>query len=204
MWVKICGITSVEDALAAADAGADAIGLNFVPASSRRVDEAAAAAIAGAVRGRLTVVGVVADLDAAAMRALRDRVGLDLLQLHGSESPELLEAVLPQAYKALAVGSREDVELADAYAGDRLLVDARVEGALGGTGVSFDWRLVQGLAARRRLILAGGLTPGNVAHAIGVVRPWGVDVASGVESDPRHKDAAAVRRFVAAARGAAT
>lgn len=204
MWVKICGITSVEDALAAADAGADAIGLNFVPASSRRVDEVAAGAIAGAVRGRLTLVGVVADLDAAAMRALRDRVGLDLLQLHGSESPELLEAVLPQAYKALAVGSREDVELADAYAGDRLLVDARVEGALGGTGVGFDWRLVQGLAARRRLILAGGLTPGNVAHAIGVVRPWGVDVASGVESDPRHKDAAAVRRFVAAARGAAT
>ena len=202
MWVKICGVTSIEDALSAADAGADAIGLNFVPASSRRVDEAAACAIAEAVRGRVAVVGVVADLDATAMRALRERVGLDFLQLHGGESPELLEAVLPHAYKALRVGSREDVELADSYGGDRLLVDARAEGALGGTGTSFDWRLVQALAARRRLILAGGLGPDNVSRAVQSVRPWGVDVASGVESAPRHKDAAAVRRFVAAARGA--
>jgi len=202
MWVKICGITSIEDALLAADAGADAIGLNFVPASSRRVEEAGARAIAEAVRGRVVVVGVVADLDAAGMRALGERVGLDLLQLHGSESPELLEAVLPHAYKALRVGSREDVELADSYAGDRLLVDARVEGALGGTGTSFDWLLVQGLAARRRLVLAGGLGPDNVARAIESVRPWGVDVASGVETAPRHKDADLVRRFVAEARGA--
>ncbi len=202
MWVKICGITSVEDARLAADAGADAIGLNFVPPSPRRVDEADARDIADAVRRRVTLVGVVADLDAAAMRALRQRVGLDLLQLHGSESPELLEAVLPYAYKAVRIGSPEDVDLADSYAGDRLLTDARVEGTLGGTGASFDWRLVQELAARRPLILAGGLTPDNVASAIRSVRPWGVDVASGVERSRREKDAALVRRFVAEARGA--
>lgn len=203
MWVKICGITSVDDALSAADAGADAIGLNFVPGSVRRVDEAGARVIADSVRGRLAVVGVVADLDAATLRKLRAGVGLDLLQLHGNESPGLLEAVLPAAYKALRIGSRTDVERAERYAGDRLLVDSRVEGMLGGSGKRLDWGLVAELSSRRRLILAGGLEPGNVATAIRAVRPWGVDAASGVERAPGKKDAKAVRCFVAAARLAA-
>ncbi len=200
MWVKICGITCVEDAQLAADAGADAIGVNLVGASPRSVDEAGARAIADAVRGRVSVVGVVADRDVALLRALRERVGLDLLQLHGDESPELLDALLPAAYKALRIGSAADVERAERYGGELLLVDARVEGALGGTGESFDWRLVEGLARRRRLILAGGLTPDNVARAIRAVGPWGVDVASGVERSPRQKDPDAVRRFLLAAR----
>jgi len=202
VWVKICGITSVEDAIFAADAGADAIGLNFVPTSPRRVDEAGARAIAEAVRGRVVLVGVVADLDAGTMCALRERIGLELLQLHGSESPALLEAGLPYAYKAIRIGSREDVELADSFGGDRLLADSRVEGALGGTGASFDWRLVTELAARRPLILAGGLTADNVARAVQSVRPWGVDVASGVERSVREKDPDALRRFISGARAA--
>lgn len=202
MWVKICGITRVPDALLAADAGADAIGVNLVPSSPRRVDEVEARAIADAVRGRVTVVGVVADLDAPAMRALRDQVGLDLLQLHGDESPGLLEEMLPAAYKALRIGGPLDVARAGRFGGDRLLVDARVEGALGGTGQSFDWRLVEELARQRRLILAGGLTPDTVARAVGSIRPWGVDVASGVERSARDKDPDAVRHFIRAAREA--
>ncbi len=202
MWVKICGITRVDDALSVVGAGADAVGLNFVPSSPRYVEDASAGAIAEAVRGRVQLVGVVADLGAAAMRALRDRFGLDLLQLHGDEPPDLLEAVLPAAYKALRIGSGEDVARADGYGGERLLADARVDGALGGTGTSFDWRLVRELARRRRLILAGGLTPDNVARAVQSVRPWGVDVASGVERSAREKDPEAVRRFIAGARAA--
>lgn len=204
MWVKICGITRVVDAELSADAGADAIGLNFVPSSPRYVGTEQAREIADAVRGRVTLVGVVADLDAAEMRGLRERLGLDLLQLHGDESPELLEAVLPAAYKALRIGSPADVQHAGRYAGDRLLVDARVEGTLGGSGESFDWSLVAELSARRRLILAGGLDPANVARAIQTVRPWGVDVASGVEQAPRVKDADALRGFIEGARRASS
>jgi phosphoribosylanthranilate isomerase len=200
--VKICGITCVEDAITAAALGVDAIGVNFVPASKRRVDEATAQAIVAAVGRRVTVVAVVADLDVDAMRALRERTGVHELQLHGSEEPDVLAAVLPRAYKALRIGSSADVLGASRYGGDQILVDARVEGALGGSGVTFDWRWVQGLCHGRRVMLAGGLTPDNVARAVKETQPYGVDVASGVEptGEPRRKDAAKMRAFVEAAR----
>jgi phosphoribosylanthranilate isomerase len=202
--VKICGVTSVADALDAVSAGADAIGVNLVAASPRRVDEATALAIARAVRGRALAIGVVADRAADELASLRRELELDLLQLCGDESPETLAALLPGAYKALRIGSAGDVERAAGYGGELLLVDARVDGVLGGSGRSFDWGLVAGLAAERPLMLAGGLGPDNVARAIAVVRPAWVDVASGVEGalGPRRKDAALVQAFVRAARGA--
>ena len=194
MRVKICGVTNVEDARMCADEGADAIGINFVPASKRVVTEDVARAIADAVRGRVLIVGVVADLDVDAMKGLRDRVGLECLQLHGDEPPESLAPLLPHAYKAIRVTSAADVARADAYGGDYVLLDA----AAGGSGKTFDWSLARDLAEKRRVTLAGGLDPANVEDAIRVVSPYCVDVASGVEiaGDPRRKDPTRVRELV--------
>jgi phosphoribosylanthranilate isomerase len=204
VFVKICGVTTVADALGAVAAGADAVGLNFIPTSRRCLTLEAAYAIAGAVGERAQRIGVVADLGAAELARLGERCGIDLWQLTGQESPEDVEARLPRAFKATRIAGVEDVERAARYPGELILVDAKVEGQLGGTGHRFDWGLVTGLARRRRLILAGGLTPENVAEAVTLVRPWGVDVATGVEmpGDPRRKDPELVRRFVAAARAA--
>lgn len=200
--VKICGITTIEDALLAADLGADAIGLNFVARSPRRIAWAQARAIVDALAGATLVVGVVADLDEGELRALVAETGIGCLQLHGDEPPEALVPFLPHAYKALRIGSAEDVARAASYPGDYLLADAKVEGALGGTGATFDWSLARDLAAARKLTLAGGLDPSNVAEAIRTVRPFCVDVASGVEQRPGVKDAARMRAFIDAARSA--
>jgi len=200
MYVKICGITRVADAELCVDAGASAIGLNFVATSKRRVTEALAREIVDAVHGRVEIVAVIADRSPSEIIALRDSVGVDYLQLHGVESAETLSCVLPFAFKAICIGGVEDVFAARAFGGERLLADAKVEGETGGTGVTFDWALVRELAGERRLVLAGGLRPDNVAAAIRDVHPWGVDVASGVESAPGVKDGMKVRAFVAAAR----
>jgi phosphoribosylanthranilate isomerase len=206
LHVKICGVTCVEDARAAIAAGASAVGLNFVPPSPRCIDVATARAVAEAIGDRALVVGVVADMDVASMRRLRDEAMLGCLQLHGDEPPEALEAMLPHAYKAIRVATEEHVALADRYGGEHLLVDARVEGRLGGTGRRVDVALVAPLARRRKLTLAGGLDPSNVAAAIAAIPGLHcVDVAGGVEraGDPRRKDDAKMRAFVAAAHAAA-
>jgi phosphoribosylanthranilate isomerase len=200
--VKICGVTTVADALLCVEAGASAIGLNFVPSSPRRVSPHVARTIARAVHGRTLIVGVVADMGVKAMRALLREAELECLQLHGDETTAVLEAVLPHAYKAVRVRSADDVARARRYGSAYLLADAYAPGALGGTGATFDWSLVTELAAERRLTLAGGPTPENVAEAIRAVRPYAVDVASGVESAPGKKDERRVRAFIEAARGA--
>ena len=200
--VKICGVTRVIDAVLAADAGADMIGLNFVEGSPRRVDLRTAREIAERVRGQVELVGVVADEDDARLVELQRDVGLDWLQLHGDEPPERVQALLPRAFKAVRVGSADDASRAMAYPGEILLVDARVEGQLGGTGVCVDPALVVALAGARRVMLAGGLKPDNVAEAVRAVGPWGVDTASGVESAPGIKDPGKVTAFIAAARQA--
>ena len=202
--VKVCGVTSVEQAMGCVERGVDAIGVNLIASSLRRVDEATARAIAQAVGDAALVVAVVADLEASAMLSLVHRTGAGCLQLHGSERPEDVAAVLPHAYKAVRVAGRDDVAQAAAMPGDYVMVDAKVAGALGGTGHSFDWSLVAELAKRRRLVLAGGLKPDNVETAVATVGPWCVDVASGVESSPGVKDMARVEAFVRAARRAVT
>ena len=205
MHVKVCGITNVEDALACVDAGASAIGLNFVHASPRCIDAATARRIADAIGDRALVVGVVADLDGDALERLRDEARLGCLQLHGDEPPSLVSRFLPHAYKAVRVATLADLETCERFPGEHVLVDARVEGKLGGTGQQLERTLladVARLAQRRRLTLAGGLRPDNVAQAIAAVSPYAVDVASGVEvdGDPRRKDVPAVRAFIRAAR----
>jgi phosphoribosylanthranilate isomerase len=199
--VKICGITTVADARACAELGADALGLNFVPTSPRRIGEATARDIVRAVGDSVLVVGVVAGFPVDRLRALREATGVGCLQLHGGESAEDVAAVLPHAYAAIGVAAPEDVARAESMPGDYVMVDARVEGALGGTGRTFDWGLVVALAQKRKLVLAGGLTPANVAAAVAAVHPWCVDVASGVESAPGVKDLPKVKAFIEAARG---
>jgi phosphoribosylanthranilate isomerase len=208
--VKICGVTSVEQATACVRLGADAIGVNLVPSSPRCIDVATARAIARAVGNmtaseagipRALVVAVVADLDVAAMRALREETGVGCLQLHGDEPPGAVAALLPHAYKAVRVANEGDVALAESMPGDYVMVDAKVPGLLGGSGHRLDGSLVVGLAARRRLVLAGGLDAGNVGAAVALVKPWCVDVASGVESSPGMKDLVKVKAFIEAARG---
>jgi phosphoribosylanthranilate isomerase len=184
--VKICGLTTVQDAVECVEAGADAIGLNFWPGSPRRVDAATARAIVRAVGDRAELVGVFSD------------TGIRWAQLHGREPPQMVAALLPYAYKALGVRDASVVELARAYPGEHLLLDASVPGIPGGTGRTFDWRIAAQIACERKLTLAGGLGPQNVADAIRVVQPYRVDVASGVEKSPGRKDLSLVHAFIAA------
>jgi phosphoribosylanthranilate isomerase len=205
--IKICGVTRAEDALGCVERGVDALGLNFWSGTPRHVDLARARTIADAVRGRCVLVGVFVDAPLEEIRRVVAEVGLDEVQLHGDEPPELVAALLPSAYKALGVreGERpgEVLERARRYPGRKILLDTRVPGAMpGGTGKRFDGKLAVAVARERELVLAGGLRPENVEEAIFEVRPAWVDTASGVEHDPGRKDLDAVAAFVAAARGA--
>jgi phosphoribosylanthranilate isomerase len=208
--IKICGVTLAEDAARIAGLGVDYIGLNFWPRSKRRVDAERAAAIAAAVRGAgpARIVGVFVDADAGEIAAVHARVDLDVIQLHGAEPPEVAAAVAGAAgrpvWKAIAAGGLGDVDGLDAWPVDAILLDTPTPGR-GGSGETFDWSLARAARVRhpaRRLVLAGGLHPGNVAGAIAAVSPWAVDVASGVEAAPGVKDAGKVAAFVAAAREA--
>lgn len=199
--VKICGVTSVEDAVACVAAGADAIGLNFWPESPRRCTSQVAKRIMEEIGDEARVVAVLVDQPREASRLRRD-VGLRWLQLHGDETPSELSRWLPEAYKAVRPATELDVDAALRFGGDEILVDARVRGLPGGTGVRAEWSLAERIARNRRVWLAGGLTPDNVRNAIEAVRPYGVDVASGVESAPGKKDLERVRELIQQARTA--
>nr|WP_172665326.1 phosphoribosylanthranilate isomerase [Pseudomonas oleovorans] len=200
---KICGITRIEDALAAVEAGADAIGLVFYGKSPRAVSIEQAAAIVQALPPFVTSVGLFVDMPRDELQQLLQRLPLDLLQFHGDESPADCEGHGRPYIKALRVRPGEDVSAAMApYAGARgILLDTFVEGVPGGTGASFDWSLVPENAAKP-IILAGGLDAGNVATAIRQVRPYAVDVSGGVEAGKGIKDAGKIRAFVRAVRDA--
>lgn len=199
---KICGITRVEDALAAAAAGADAIGLVFYAKSPRAVSVTQARQIIAALPPFVTTVGLFVDAGRDELRQILAQVPLDLLQFHGDERAEQCEGHGRPYIKALRVKAGDDVAAQVArYPGAAgVLLDTFVEGVPGGTGLAFDWSLVPaGLS--KPVILAGGLTPENVAAAIARVRPYAVDVSGGVESAKGIKDADKVRAFIRAAQG---
>ena len=210
LFVKVCGITSPEDGVAATEAGADAIGLVFWPESPRAVTPERARAIVEPLPPFVVRVGVFVDASRDEMARVADAAGLDMLQLHGAEPPESLAGLPRRALKAVRVGDGFAPEDALRYAGKAagILGDTRLPGGTplpGGTGVPFDWSLVRGLAKQVRfLMLAGGLSPSNVAAAIRAVRPHGVDVSSGVESAPGRKDPERVKAFVDAVRATET
>lgn len=200
--VKICGVTSIDDATMCVREGADSIGINFWKGSPRYCDEITATRIAEAVKGKTRIVGVFVDDEFDHVAHIRDRVQLDCVQLHGHEAPELLAQFLPHAYKAFRLRDEADIAVIEKFEGQYVLVDAYVEGAMGGTGLRADWSLAAKLTKSHKVILAGGLTPANVASAIRTVRPFCVDVASGVESNLRKKDEKKVRAFIEAVRAA--
>lgn len=199
---KICGITRVEDALAAAAAGADAIGLVFYAKSPRAVSVAQARQIIAALPPFVTTVGLFVDAGRDELRQILAQVPLDLLQFHGDERAEQCEGHGRPYIKALRVKAGDDVAAQVArYPGAAgVLLDTFVEGIPGGTGLAFDWSLVPADLSKP-VILAGGLTPENVAVAIARVRPYAVDVSGGVESAKGIKDADKVRAFIRAAQG---
>ena len=201
--VKVCGIRTPEDALACVAAGVDTLGLNFWPGTPRCVDIAGAQRIIAVLPAGFDVVAVFVDQGLDFARQVRAETGIAWVQLHGEEPPEDVAALLPNAYKALGVSDVSPLEEVRRFRGEHILLDARVPGAMpGGTGVSFDWELAIQTARERKLTLAGGLTPLNVAECVRQVRPYRVDVASGVESAPGVKDPAKVRSFVQAVREA--
>lgn len=193
--VKICGITSAADAKVAVDAGAAALGFNFHPASPRFIEPARAREIAADLPTHIWRVGVFVDRERQAIADIAAQAGLDTIQLHGNESEELCRDWDLRVIKVARVRSRADVEKLSRYPVELMLVDAYVEGTHGGTGARFDWSLLEGVD-RQRLILSGGLTPENVGEAVRTVRPWAVDVASGVEASPGVKDPEKVKRFI--------
>ena len=199
--IKICGIKTIPDALAAVNAGADLIGFNFYPKSPRYVDVGMCRNIMSVMRqiGKVTCVGVFVNASVAEILATMDTLGLNLAQLHGDEPPTTLKALDGKAFKAFR-GIPSTIDGFERQDAPAFLVDAAVKGVYGGSGVTADWEGAAELAKKYPLLLAGGLTPENVAEAVSRVKPWGVDVASGVESAPGKKDAGLMVRFVKAVR----
>ena len=199
MWVKICGVRTVEQALWAQACGADAVGLNLVPSSARYVTPDVAADIADALD--IEAVLVVMDLSEEELGSLVDITGANRVQLHGSERPGFGAWLGTPTVKAHRARPGVLAEITE-HLGDFFLLDAHVPGQAGGTGKLVDLELAEAAARLGRLVLAGGLDPDNVAEIIRRVRPWGVDVASGVEAERGRQDPARVKAFVQAARGA--
>lgn len=205
--IKICGITRIEDALAAAHCGAHAVGFVFYPPSPRNVTPAHAAAIIAALPPFVTSVGLFVDADERTVRDTLAVARLDLLQFHGAEMPQYCRQVSQHGgvpyMKALRVRPGMDLlqYAHDFHDAKALLLDAYVEGLAGGTGSAFDWSLIPP-ALPLSVVLSGGLTPDNVARAIRAVKPWAVDVSSGVESSKGIKDAARIAAFVSGVRNA--
>ena len=203
MQIKICGLTTLDDALAAVEAGADLLGFNFYPPSPRYVTPEACGEITAVVHRRSPIlcVGVFVNEPPARVAAILAAAGLDLAQLHGHETPADLRALGGRAFKAFRGVGADHADYAAASAGrPAFLIDAYSPALYGGTGQTADWTAARPLAEQYPLLLAGGLTPANVAEAIAQVQPWGVDVASGVEGAPGRKDAAKVVAFIQTAR----
>ncbi|HHL39156.1 MAG TPA: phosphoribosylanthranilate isomerase [Deltaproteobacteria bacterium] len=194
--VKVCGITSPGDAEAAARAGADALGFIFYEKSPRRVTPEAAAAMTAGLGPFVTTVGVFVDEAVEEVNRTVEVAGLDRVQLHGREGPDYCAAVDAPVIKAFRVGPGWDGSVLDDYDVTAFLLDTYRPGAPGGTGESFDWRLAVEAAGRHTVILAGGLTCENVARAVRTVRPYAVDVCSGVESAPGVKDRRKLAKFI--------
>lgn len=199
--IKICGIKTVDDALAAMDAGADLIGFNFYPKSPRFISAGRCRDIMSVMRryGQITYVGVFVNASPEEVRATLDTCAITLAQLHGDETAELVGSLRGRGFKAFR-GVPANVNGFARTEAPALLVDASVKGAYGGTGITADWSAAAELARQYPILLAGGLTPENVAEAVRQVQPWGVDVASGVESAPGVKDPAKMKAFVQAVR----
>ncbi len=202
MKVKVCGITRLEDAELAVTLGAWAIGFILWPGSKRMADAGVAAGIARAVRRRVETVAVFVNQPLDEIAELVDALGVTHVQLHGDEGPSFCQAVAQRTglkvIKAVRIGHASDLQDLERFHTDYHLLDTAAGGQYGGTGSTWDWGLVAQRRAKVPFLLAGGLNAENVAAGIAAVQPWGVDVASGVESEPGIKDPAKLEAFLAA------
>ena len=197
--VKICGIRTSEEAAAALECGADALGFNFWPGSPRYISPDSARDIMSRLHPLASRIGVFVNEDADTVRTVFHSLGLSAVQLHGDESPEYCRNLAgPKIIKALRVGPEFDPGSITAYAASAILLDASVRGSYGGTGRSFDWNAAIESKSYAPVILAGGLTIENVEEAIRTVRPMAIDVCSGVEAEPGRKDPRKLERFMEA------
>jgi phosphoribosylanthranilate isomerase len=197
--VKICGITNAADALAAVDAGANLLGFNFYVKSARRITEDEAAKIRPRLPKEVDAVGIFVNTPTADVAALCKSLKLDAAQLHGEESAETVADLASSVpvVKAFRVDPDFDLKILNDYPGAfAFLFDAALTGQYGGTGRTTDWDAARRAATKHRIILAGGLKVENVAAAVRIVRPYGIDVASGVESKPGKKDRGRLREFI--------
>ncbi len=199
--VKICGITNLEDAIAAAEAGADALGFVFYPESPRFIDPGNARSIISKLPVFITTVGVILDEGEDMIRRILRESCVQVLQFHGSESPLLCTRFREKVIKAIRIKDAESISSMSMYSLDTFLLDAYHEKIKGGTGKPFDWKIAEMAKEYGRIILSGGLTPSNVGEAIRKVKPYGVDVSSGVEISPGKKDHGKIREFIREVRG---
>jgi len=194
--VKICGITSMEDALQAVQAGADALGFVFYEKSPRNLYPERAASIISELPPFVQAVGLFVNADAGFVNDTADRCRLDLVQLHGDEPPDYCELIRRRVIKAFRVKDITSLDPVRNYSIAGILLDAFSPKAYGGTGLTFNWEVAQEAGQYGPVILAGGLTPENVRQAVERVNPYGVDVSSGVETAPGRKDPEKVREFI--------
>lgn len=202
VFVKVCGVTSPEDARAAAESGADATGLLFAE-SPRRVSVERAREISAALPSGIARVGVFVDSAAEEVLRVAREVGLDFAQLHGDETPETVAEIRAggvRVVKALRVRDTGSIARMEDYAADLYLLDSWSGKARGGTGERFNWELAEALRGCDNILISGGITPENVGEALEFFEPYGVDASSSLESAPGEKDNERVRRFVSAAR----
>jgi len=195
MIVKICGITNLDDANMAADLGADALGFIFVPSSPRYIPPEKAAVITAHLAESLVRVGVFVNAGRREIIETVEKAGVNCLQLHGDESPDDVKDFTLPVWKAFRISDRFDPQALDAYSAEAYLLDTFSPDSYGGTGRTFDWNIARRLNTDRKIILSGGLNPENIARAVEYIRPYGVDVNSGVEQQPGKKNAELLRRL---------
>lgn len=199
--VKICGITRLDDALAAAEYGADALGFVFYNKSPRNIEPAEATEIVRKLPPFLTPVALFVNEKEKRVRDILKVTGINVIQFHGDETPAYISGFMERTIKAVRVSDEASLKIAEDYDVNAFLLDAWSSGTYGGTGKSFDWRLVEKMRPEGRIILAGGLAEENVSEAIDIVRPYGVDVSSGVEKTPGIKDHEKLDKFIRKAKG---
>ena len=202
LFVKICGVTNLEDALCASNWGADAVGYNFYHRSSRVISPGEAASIVAGLPPGIAPVGVFVNPSREEVLSVLREVRLSALQFSGNESPSEISGFGLPVYKAIHVAHSGSVAQMGSYNVEAFLLDTHSEGEFGGTGKVFDWEIALPAKKFGNVILAGGLTPENVADAVKTVSPFGVDVSSGVEKSSRSKDPDKIKKFVIRAREA--
>jgi phosphoribosylanthranilate isomerase len=200
MRIKVCGITRARDAADAVRAGFDAIGLQFVERSPRRVTIEQAIEIGREIPPFVSLVGVFLDADREMVLRVAELAGLDYVQLHGSESPAFVESIPLRCIKTVGVASSSDLIDLDRFPADAILLDTKIDGRVGGSGKTFDWKLLDGISVKLPLVLAGGLRVENVVQAIRLVKPKALDLCTGVESNVGIKSFQKMCEFVSVVR----